>query len=301
MRIPRHLIPAPLLPLLRFAKRILVTTWESFLFKLNSFIPTKHVNLGGGLFIALGWKNLEGISSHINPSPFIFMPDCIFPFPKNSVETVYSSHALEHMDQPTVDRAFEEAYRILKPGGRLVLKLPDFDWTLECWRKGDAEFFDDNWGYSSIKQTWENYNVQDTLDSRAAYIFCGFWNDAWGNHFKQVWSGKIEMEWEQNKTTAFHGPPLVSEDIYRELKETCSPKQISEKLCQIVKDKETDYHFNHQNAWGRHELKELVTRFGFVVLSQDTEAVLKECRDIPKISEVTSISMYFLAKKPGGN
>ena len=66
-------------------------------------------------------------------------------------------------------------------------------------------------------------------------------------------------------------------------------------------DMETDYHFNHHNAWGRHELKELVTGFGFTVLSQDAEVVLKTCEAIPKIRQMLPISMYLLAKKPPVN
>ncbi|SVD83085.1 uncharacterized protein METZ01_LOCUS435939, partial [marine metagenome] len=244
--------------------------------------------------------NLEGVPSHINPNPFIFAPDCTFPFPDNSVKTVYSSHALEHMNQPTVDRVLEESYRILKHGGHLVLKLPDFDRVLECWRQEDADFFDDNWGYSQIINTWDNYNVSDTIDSRAAFIFCGFWNDAYGDHFKQIWSGSmpgVVTIQEQNRSKAFHGPPAVSKDVYKAFKNNYSPKQISEKLCQIVMSTETNYHFNHQNAWSRHELKELVTRFNFVVLAQDTEVVLKNCWDLPQIRQMLSLSMYLLAKK----
>ena len=279
--------------------------WHYIVLWLNSFIPIKHVNLGGGLFLAVGWKNLEKVDSVVNPNPFSFSPNCIFPFSDNSIETVYSSHALEHMDQPTVDRALWESYRVLKPGGHLILKLPDFDQVLECWKKGDAEFFNDDLAeFSQLCQTWKNRRVSDTLDSRAAFIFCGFWNDAWGDHFKKIWSGEtpgVITIPEKNKDKLFFGPPAVSEDTYRKLKKTCSPKEISKELCQIVMDTETDYHFNHQNAWARHELKDLVTGFGFIVLSQNSEVILNSFKSIPTIRDISPISMYLLAKKPNVN
>ena len=103
---------------------------------------------------------------------------------------------------------------------------------------------------------------------------------------------------EKNRSKVFHGPPSVPKDVYKAFKNNHSPKQISEKLCQIVMNTETDYQFNHQNAWSRRELKELVSRFNFIVLAQDTEVVLKNCWNLPKIREMLSISMYLLAKKP---
>jgi len=297
MKIPRHLIPAPLLKILRVIKRKLVLFYESLLFALNKGFEHRHVNLGGGMFVALGWKNLEAVASHVNPHPFQFTPDCVFPFSNNSVETVYSSHALEHLDQPTVDRVLQEAHRILKPGGRLILKLPDYDRTLESWKKSDNSFLGDDWGFGGAIETWPDHNIPDTVDSRAAFVFCGFWNDDYGNHFEQAWAGNLLAEQCKVPVSAYHGPPSMSKDVLQELKASHSPKQIAQTLRKMVTEKESSYHFNHQSAWGRQELKELVTELGFAVVSQETELVLRECRDIPKITEMLSISMYLLARK----
>ena len=97
MKIPRHIIPTPLMPVLRFSKRVIVQAWGKSIYRLNQFIPVRHLNLGGGLFVALGWKNLEGVPSYVNPNPFTFTPECDIPFDEGTLETVYSSHALEHM------------------------------------------------------------------------------------------------------------------------------------------------------------------------------------------------------------
>jgi len=42
---------------------------------------------------------------------------------------VYSSHFLEHLDEPV--EALHEWYRILKPGGHLILYLPHKDYYTE--------------------------------------------------------------------------------------------------------------------------------------------------------------------------
>ncbi|MBT5548940.1 MAG: class I SAM-dependent methyltransferase [Nitrospina sp.] len=297
MKIPRHLIPLPLLKILRVIKRKLILFYESFLFMLNKWFEPRHVNLGGGVFVALGWRNLEAVASHVNPHPFQFTPDCTVPFSDNSVETVYSSHALEHLDQPTVDRLLQEAYRILKPEGRLILKLPDFDRTLDCWKKSDNSFFEDDWGFGGAIETWPDRNIPDTVDSRAAFVFCGFWNDDYGNHFEQAWAGNLLSEQGEAPVSAYHGPPSISKDVLQELKTSHSPKHIAQTLRKMVVEKEPSYYFNHQSAWGRQELKELVTELGFSVVSQETKFVLRECGDIPKITEMLSISMYLLARK----
>lgn len=49
-----------------------------------------------------------------------------FPFADNSVDIIYASHVLEHVIwHKTVD-ALKEAYRILKPGGKIEIHVPDF-------------------------------------------------------------------------------------------------------------------------------------------------------------------------------
>ena len=75
--------------------------------------------------------------SDSNPNPVRFTPDSDFPLADDSVELVYSSHCLEHLDDPTEARALSEARRILRPDGALLIKLLDFDLVLDDWRRQD--------------------------------------------------------------------------------------------------------------------------------------------------------------------
>jgi SAM-dependent methyltransferase len=44
-------------------------------------------------------------------------------YPDESFDTVYSSHVLEHMEDP--QKAVENWWRILKPGGHLIISVPE--------------------------------------------------------------------------------------------------------------------------------------------------------------------------------
>jgi hypothetical protein len=65
-----------------------------------------------------------------------------------------------------------------------------------------------------------------------------------------------------------------------------------------VHETESTYSFNHQSAWSRDELRELIAQKDFRVVSMDMENVLKECSYVPDIRIMGNISMYLLGEKP---
>jgi len=74
------------------------------------------------------------------------------PFLSDSVHYIYSSHFLEHLYKDDAKKLLNEAYRVLKPGGKMRLCVPDLDYVLSLFQKGDSEraltfFFDDKKGY----------------------------------------------------------------------------------------------------------------------------------------------------------
>ena len=65
------------------------------------------------------------------------------PLRDSSVEFIYSSHALEHVEKAKVIPTLREWHRLLVPGGGLVLKVPDFRYAVEYWLSGpDREWAD---------------------------------------------------------------------------------------------------------------------------------------------------------------
>ena len=247
---------------------------------------TAFLNIGGGAeFSHPGWVNLEEAVSAKNPISFRFDPQCVFPIRSGTIQTVYSSHCLEHLDDATVDRVLAEARRVISSDGTLVIKIPDFDEVLARWRSGDDEYFKQQWGLEAIAPTWEKKGLKDTIDTRTSMVFCGFWEDSAANHFNVA-----------GAADAYHGPAALSGEQLRGLLQNSQPHAISQTLVERVKSSERDFRYNHQNAWGRDEFIALIERHGFKVSSVDGAVIRASHHDIPDIDNMTAITAYFEAK-----
>jgi SAM-dependent methyltransferase len=252
-------------------------------------VPRRSLNLGGGpWFAALGWKNLEGVSSSLNPHPFRFSPDCVFPFADESFDLVYSSHMLEHLDPASISRVLSEAFRVTRPGGRFILKVPDYDKLLAEWRAGETNFVSSKlWDFQSVKWTWPEKGVADSPGYRTAYIICGYWNKAYGEHFDRS---------RQREAGGYNGPVPMPEAELVSLLNTGDPSHISQVLRTCALSIEPELAFNHQTAWAREELAALIAGAGFKVeIQSDDKSVIRRAASIPGIRKMEEVSSYFLA------
>lgn len=97
----------------------------------------EEMALGVKLLFGGGLKLNLGCGSDIRPSSQNWLNadcregggvDCVFdiskrfPFADNSFDEIYASHVLEHLANPL--DAIMECHRILKPGGRLTIRVP---------------------------------------------------------------------------------------------------------------------------------------------------------------------------------
>jgi predicted SAM-dependent methyltransferase len=64
------------------------------------------------------------MDKNANPDIVYDLNDYPYPFNDASVDAIHMSHCLEHLDDPV--RFLEEAYRILKHDGTLIIKVPHF-------------------------------------------------------------------------------------------------------------------------------------------------------------------------------
>jgi predicted SAM-dependent methyltransferase len=86
-----------------------------------------------GLMLHLGgWEVKEGwIIVNVEDRPGVDVrSSCtnLSMFPDGSAQEIYASHVYEHLGyQNELPLAFEEARRVLQPGGRLMISVPDMD------------------------------------------------------------------------------------------------------------------------------------------------------------------------------
>ncbi len=251
---------------------------------LNQADPPRNVSIGGGPnYHYAGWLNYDSAAGPLNPWPIEFTPQFTLPGPSGYARLVYSSHCLEHLDDATVARVLDQARRVLRPDGALILKLPDWEQVLERWRAGDEAYFD-QWGMGKVIPTWKNMGVEPTIHAKAAMIFCGWWNDAYGDEF-----GNRTPDAEG----AYHGPPVFrSKDTHETLAEYASISDLATVLRGRVP---MGGHYNHRSAWSRAELAALLEAHGFALLSQDADEICRRYAAVPGIDTQRAISQYAVA------
>lgn len=102
---------------------------------LSKIINEKKDGKGKKLNLGCGGKREEGyINCDIFEGPTvdeIFEFDVI-PYMDNSIGGIASEHSLEHVPFARVEKALKEWFRVLMPGGELLLKMPEFE---DCCRK----------------------------------------------------------------------------------------------------------------------------------------------------------------------
>ena len=101
--------------------------------------PHPRLHLGSGRRPKPDWINVD-LFALDSDLPLDLRED--LPFPDNSIEFVYSEHFFEHLDYPTDARhLLREALRVLRPGGRVSLVIPDFGELLHAYVRKDHAFF----------------------------------------------------------------------------------------------------------------------------------------------------------------
>lgn len=110
------------------------------------------VNIGSGSFWHPYWRNIDFVSDHYRSvqrdvTHFDLMDTKPLPFSDGSLKIVYTSHTIEHVKEEAVQRLFNEAFRVLEPGGVFRITTgPDAETDYRALMNGDKEwFYWDDW------------------------------------------------------------------------------------------------------------------------------------------------------------
>lgn len=88
-----------------------------------------RLNIGSGGFNLDGWVNIDALP-HVGADMVCAVPP--LPYPDDAAEEIYAGHVLEHMPPDVADMFLAECRRVLAPGGRLGVVVPD---TREIMRR----------------------------------------------------------------------------------------------------------------------------------------------------------------------
>lgn len=126
------------------------------------------VHLGAGSTQIPGWINIDAPPSDL----------CVnlargIPLPTASVRLLFCSHLLEHLFYPSeAHTLLRDCYRVLAPGGRIRLIVPDAELCLRAYAQGDGAFFE------SRRRQWDGWPqsrtaLEDTLPYLGAFPDAG--------------------------------------------------------------------------------------------------------------------------------
>jgi predicted SAM-dependent methyltransferase len=118
------------------------------LYPRESVDGRRFYNVGAGAFRHPAWTNVDFESAWYSKAQgdsvgisWDLMAGIPVSVGHGTAELVYSSHTVEHVTDAAAANLFREAHRILKPGGRLRVTMPDIDLDVRAYRENDREFF----------------------------------------------------------------------------------------------------------------------------------------------------------------
>jgi len=89
------------------------------------------------LNLGAGQKKISGyisIDNRIECNPDLVCDVRKLPYENNAVDRILASDILEHVGRLEVEAVLREWYRVLKPGGLLIIKTPNVDTIIDAYQ-----------------------------------------------------------------------------------------------------------------------------------------------------------------------
>lgn len=241
--------------------------------------PPNALNIGGGAqFLQPGWANVDGAFGETNPYPTQFTSSTTFGFPNDSFDFVYSSHTFEHVEMLTFARLMAEGTRVLRRGGYLLVKVPDIETFLLEAQAGEVSA-----GLHrclcGVQRTWATLGTSFSFWQAISFLACSAWNNEFSD---DIFNDGISQE----RPGRYFGPcPELSDVFLRRLFAVASPGEAARALRRIYSDyqakSKTGWKWGHQNAWSRAELNNDISGFGYKLITNDRDQILKQISQPP--------------------
>ena len=102
------------------------------------------LNIGSGqrkFDAEYGWTNVDCVSREPDQVPDVVADSRELPFKDESTEICVLHHVVEHFGCGEADGVINECYRVLEPGGRLLVFVPDLKELAGRWLSGQIDDF----------------------------------------------------------------------------------------------------------------------------------------------------------------
>lgn len=105
----------------------------------------RYLNIGAGTWRHPMWHNLDNPRDDYSKSrhadlSFDLTSGGPWPIEDSSLDLIFSSHTIEHLNDKFVGDLCREAYRCLRPGGIIRLTTPDMDLYASAYERRDRSF-----------------------------------------------------------------------------------------------------------------------------------------------------------------
>lgn len=102
-------------------------------------VPLK-LDIGAGEFPAAGFGAGDGWTTVDRYQPADVQADMgELPYGDGTVDAIVCSHALEHAPRERIPAILGEWWRVLRPGGTLLVLVPNMDWVARHWLESPAD------------------------------------------------------------------------------------------------------------------------------------------------------------------
>ena len=261
------------------------------LYSHDSLLHKRFYNIGAGPFNHKYWTNVDYVNDWyagntnntlkgINYDLFSLEP---LPIETDSAEMVYTSHTIEHVNNTAVQNVFNEAFRVLKPGGRFRVVTQDIKLSYRAYKEDDRNFF--FWiDWFSNPENYKRVNLRQPLNQESiAQIFLEDF---------AAQASEIPLHGAAYRISDSQLEKLFNEKSFEDALDYCTS------LCDIEVQKK--YTGNHINWFTEEKLIKMLKAAGFknVYRSGYGQSYSPVMRDLNFFDEtLPGISLYVEAQK----
>lgn len=142
-----------------------------------------------------------------NPNADLKMDVRKLDFPDNSVTEILASHLLEHLSPHFVPMTLKEWHRVLKPGGKLAMEMPDFEKL--CKRFVEEKDYDKR--MLIVNAVYCPAHIIDDEPIKGANHLFGWWPESLWHHLS--WAGFVNINFMEQQV--FHEMENLRVEAYK--------------------------------------------------------------------------------------